>query len=84
MEIPSQLGYKSQTIHSSLYEQVDIHNAASQQKHLSGTKQSILGQILLQYPKLFDRKLGCYPRCKVHLDLKPDSTPCRCCPYPVP
>jgi hypothetical protein len=53
MEIPSQLGYKSPTIHSSLCEQVDIHDVASQQKHLSGIKQSELEQILLQYPKLF-------------------------------
>jgi hypothetical protein len=82
LEIPPQLGYKSPTIHSSLYEQVDIHDV--QQKHLLGTKHSELEQILLQYPKSFSRKLGCFLHCKVHLDLKPDATPCCCHPYPVP
>jgi hypothetical protein len=60
---------------------VNIHDVASQQKHLPGKKQSKLEQILLQYPKLFS---GNYLHCKVHLDLKPDAIPCRCRPYPVP
>jgi hypothetical protein len=81
LEIPFQL---ASTIHSSLYEQVDIHNVALQQKHLSGAMQSELEQILLQYPKLFSGKLGCYLHHSVHLDLKPDVTPSCCCPYPVP
>jgi hypothetical protein len=84
MEIPFQPGYKSQTIHGSLYEQVDIHNVALQQTHLPGNKQSELELILLRYPKLFSGKLGCYPHCKVHLDLKPDAIPCCCRPYPIP
>jgi hypothetical protein len=67
-----------------LYEQVDVHDVASQQTHLTGNKQSGLKQILSQYPKLFSGELGCYPHRKVHLDLKPDAIPCRCCPYPVP
>jgi hypothetical protein len=84
MEIPGQLGYKSPTIQRSLYEQVDIHDVALQQKHLSGAMQSKLEQILSQYPKLFSGELGCYPHRKVHLDLKPDAILCRCRPYPVP
>jgi hypothetical protein len=83
MEIPA-LGCKSPAIQSSLYEQVDIHDVALQQKHLSGAMRSKLEQILSQYPKLFSGKLGCYKHRKVHLDLKPDAIPCRCCPYPVP
>jgi Reverse transcriptase (RNA-dependent DNA polymerase) len=67
-----------------LYEQVNVHDAASQQTHLTGNQQSKLEQILLRYPKLFSGKLGCYPHRKVHLDLKPDTIPCRCCPNPVP
>jgi hypothetical protein len=59
MEIPIQLGYKSPTIQSSLYEQVDIHDVAIQQKHLSGAMRSELENILSQYPKLFSGKLGC-------------------------
>jgi hypothetical protein len=47
MEIPFQSGYKSQSIHGSMYEQVDIHNVASQLAHLPGNKQSELEQILL-------------------------------------
>jgi hypothetical protein len=50
MEIPFQPGYKLQTIHSSLYERVNIHNDASQQTHLPGNRQTKLEQILLQYP----------------------------------
>jgi hypothetical protein len=84
MEIPFQPEHKSQTIHGSWYEQVDIHNVASWQKHLPGNKQSELEQILLQYPKLFSRVLGCYLHHKVHLDLKPDAIPCCCHPYPFP
>jgi hypothetical protein len=80
MEIP----YTSPTIHSSLYKQVDVHDVAAQQKHLPGSKQSRLEQVLLQYPTLFTRKLGCYPHCKVHLELKKNTTPCCCHPYPVP
>jgi hypothetical protein len=81
---PFQPGYKSQTIHGSLYEQVNIYDVASQQAYLPCNKLSELEQMLLQYPKLFSGKLGCYPYHKVHLDLKPDTIPCHCCPYPVP
>jgi hypothetical protein len=63
---------------------VDIHDVASQQKHLSGALGSELEQILSQYPKLFHGKLGCYLHRKVHLDLKPDAIPSCCRPYPVP
>jgi hypothetical protein len=73
LEIPFQPGYKSPTIHSSSYEQVDIHDVSSLQKHLSDAMQSELEQILSQYPKLSSRKLGCYLHRKVHLDLKPDA-----------
>jgi hypothetical protein len=84
MEISFQLGSKSSTIHSSSYERVDIHDVALQQTHLSDAMRSDLEQLLLQHPKLFSRKLGCYLHSKVHLDLKPDATPSRCRPYPVP
>jgi hypothetical protein len=63
MEIPFQPGHKSQTIHHSLYEPGDIHDVASQQKHVPGNKQSELEQILLQYPKSFSGKLRCYLHC---------------------
>jgi hypothetical protein len=80
----SQLGYKSRTIQKSLYEQVDIHDVAIQQKHLSAAQQAELEQILSRYPRLFSGELGCYPHRKVHLDLKANAIPCCCRPYPVP
>jgi hypothetical protein len=76
---PMEIPYKSP-----LYEQVDVHDVATQQKHLLSSKQSKLEQILIQYPKLFSRKLGCYPHCRVHVELKQGATLCRCRPYPVP
>jgi hypothetical protein len=63
---------------------VDVHDVAAEQKHLPGSKLSELERIVLQYPKLFSGKLGCYLHRKVHLELKQDANPCRCCPYPVP
>jgi hypothetical protein len=71
---PMEIPYKSLVICSSLYKEVDVHDGATQQKHLPGSKQSELEWILIQYPKLFSRKLGCYLHCKVHLELKQDVT----------
>jgi hypothetical protein len=58
---------------------MSLHN-----KNIFQAMRSKLEQILSQYPKLFSGKLGCYPHRKVHLDLKPEAIPSRCCPYPVP
>jgi hypothetical protein len=77
-------GYKSKTIHSSLYEPVSVQDVAQQQRHLSDAQQSDLVCALSQYKKLFSGQFGCYPHRKVHLELKADATPSQSCPYPVP
>jgi hypothetical protein len=78
------LGYKSKTIKRLLYKQHDPHYVADQQIHLSTSQKQELAQLLMQVPKLFSRKLGCFPHKKVHLELQPNAKPFRCRPYPVP
>jgi hypothetical protein len=82
-ETPLLGGYKSKTIHSSLYEPVNAQEVAQQQRHLYA-QQSDPVRVLSRYKKLFSGQLGCYPHCKVHLELKADVTPSQSCPYPVP
>jgi hypothetical protein len=84
METPLLGGYKSKTIHSSLYEPVNVQDVAQQQRHLSDAQQSDLVHVVSQYKKLFSGQLGCYPHCKVHLEHKADATPSQSSPYPVP
>jgi hypothetical protein len=81
-ETPSLGGYKSKTIHGLLYEPVNAHDVAMQQGHLSDAQQSDLACVLSRCKKLFSGRLGCYPHCKVHLELKADPSQSR--PYPVP
>jgi hypothetical protein len=81
METPLLGGYKSKTIHSSLYEPVNVQEVAQQQRHLSDAQQSDLGHVLSRYKKLFSGQLGCYPHRKVHLELKADATPSQSRPY---
>jgi hypothetical protein len=78
------LGYKSKTIKSLLYEQHDPHYVADQQIHLSTSQRQELAQLLMQFPKLFSSKLGCFPHKKVHLELQANAKPFCCCLYPVP
>jgi hypothetical protein len=77
-------GYKSKTIKSALYEANDPRAVAKQQKHLTPSQRQDLADLLSRYPKLFSGKLGQCPHLLVHLELKPDATPARCRPYPVP
>jgi hypothetical protein len=83
-ETPLLGGYKSRTIHSSLYEPVNAHDVAKQQRHLSDTQKSDLVHVVSRYKKLFSGQLGCYPHRKVHLKLKAFAIPSQSCPYPVP
>ena len=78
------LGYKSKTILSSKYDEIETDKIAQQQKHLSQRQRKDLAKLLRKYTKLFSGKLGCYPHRKVHLDLKDGATPASCRPYPVP
>jgi hypothetical protein len=77
-------GYKSKTIKSSLYEEQDPHFVAQQQKHLTPSQRQDLTVLLSKYPKLFSGKLGKYPHCKVHLELREDAKLTQCRPYLVP
>jgi Reverse transcriptase (RNA-dependent DNA polymerase) len=43
-----------------------------------------LAVLLSKYPKLSSGKLGRYPHCKVHLELRDDAKPAQCRPYPGP
>jgi hypothetical protein len=70
-------GYKSKTIKSSSYEQHDPHVVAQQQIHLTPSQRQDLAVLLSKYPKLFSGKLGRYPHCKVHLELRKDARPDR-------
>ena len=69
------LGYKSKTIKSSLYEQRDPKAVADKQTHLSPSQRQDLAEILSRFPKLFSGKLGCYQHHKVLLDIKADAKP---------
>jgi hypothetical protein len=83
-ETPLLGGYKSKTIHGSLYKPVHAYDVAKQQRHLSDAQQSDLVCVLSHYKKLVSGQLGCYPHSKVHLERKADAIPSQSCPYPVP
>ena len=79
----AEAGYKSKTILHSKYEEVNAIDVAKQQTHLSSSQRDELAKLFAKYNKLFSGKLGKYPHCKVHLELKQGTTPVSCCPYPV-
>jgi hypothetical protein len=78
-----ELGYKPKNIKGSLYEQRDPHHVAEQQTHLSTSQRQELAQLLVQFPKLFSGKLGCFPNKKFHLELQTGAKPFHCCLHPV-
>jgi hypothetical protein len=77
-------GYKSKTIHCSLYKPVNVHDVAMQQKHLSGVQHSDLEHVLSRQKKLCSGQLECFPHFKVHSELNTDVIPSRTRPCPVP
>ena len=77
-------GYRTKSILSSKYKEVDVDNVASQQKHLSQRQQQDLAAVLKQHTKLFSGKLGLYKKRKVHLELEPNAKPVSSRPYGVP
>ena len=79
----ARLGYKSKTILSSKYEQVDPTLVAEHQQHLTGSQRQDLARLFAKYTKLFSGKLGKYPHRKVHLEIKEGSIPTAQRPYPV-
>jgi Reverse transcriptase (RNA-dependent DNA polymerase) len=65
------------------YEYVDTDQVAENQKHLTPEQCSQLANVLNRFQQLFSGNLGCYPQCKLRLDLLPDATPVRKRPYTV-
>jgi hypothetical protein len=77
-------GYRTKSILFSKYKEVDVANAASQQKHLSQRQQQDLAAVLKQHTKLFSGKLSLYVGCKVYLELEPGAKPISSHPYSLP
>ena len=73
------------SLSSNQYKAVDINDWVDTNcKHLDSTKRKQLADILIQYPSLWDNKLGTYPDSKVHLELTDDAIPHSSRGYPVP
>jgi len=63
----------------------DVEDVVRDQVHLTDDQRSQLLELLSKHTALFSGKLGCYPKRKFHIDLKPGTTPYHCkAPYPVP
>ena len=80
-------GYKKQgkTILPAKYEGIEsLDSVIAQQDHLSDEQKHKLLSTFQGHDRLFQGKLGCYPGKKIHLDLKPGSTPHHARPFPVP
>jgi len=55
------------------------------QSHLDEAQKTQRFEVLSTWTKLFSGKLGCYPKRKFHIDLKPGTVPYRCkCSYSIP
>ena len=64
---------------------VDLKELCAEQSHLTPEQQQELYYVLHKYKKVFDGSLGCYPKRKFHIELKPDAVPYHCDrPYSVP
>ena len=66
------------------YEKVDSEEVAELQKHLLPHRRKELGALLKCFNKLFDGTLGCYPHCKMHIELIDGARPVHMRPYAVP
>ncbi|MGH7974123.1 MAG: hypothetical protein ACREBR_01255 [bacterium] len=66
------------------YTEQDIKAVVAHQSHLTDNQQDKLRHLLLQFPALFNGKLGHYKKHKLHLDLKPGAVPYHAKPYSVP
>ena len=54
----------------SKYNLVDTNEVASNQKHSSTEKKTVLADLLKDFPTLFNGKLGEYKHQKIHLDVQ--------------
>jgi len=76
--------YLTNTILDAKYEKVDLHDVATNQKHLTPYQQNQLECVLDKYTNLFDGTLGVYPHKKFSIEIKPDTVPKHSRPYAVP
>ena len=53
----------------------DIEDIVAGQSHLDEAQKTQLLEVLSTRTKLFSGKLGCYPKRKFHIDLKPGTVP---------
>jgi hypothetical protein len=66
------------------YEQVDVDDAADNQKHLTPTQREEFKAVFHKYRKLFDGTLGVFPHKKCHIELEEGAEPVFARQYPVP
>ena len=73
--------YLTNTILYAKYEKVDVHDVATNQKHLTPGQQNEVECVLDKYTNLFDGTLGVYPHKKFSIEIKPDAVPKHSRPY---
>ena len=77
-------GLERSSILDAKYEAFDPHAIAESHTHLTPQQRVELGDLLSEFPQLFDGKLRTYPRRKVHIEMKENATPVNRRAYPVP
>ena len=66
------------------YELTDVADAVDNVMHLNAHQKKELLQVLQENSSMFDGTLGCYPHCKVHIELMPGAKPVHARPYSAP
>jgi hypothetical protein len=66
------------------YKTVDVIEVAQSCLHLKQEQRDQLQEVLVQFPVLFNGKLGHYPHHKLHIEIDLTATPAHSKPYPVP
>ena len=77
-------GYKSKTIHASLYERSNLQEIVDKCTYLTHDQQHQLFQLLSKFPKLFDGELKTFNGPPIHLELIDNPTPVHSRAYPIP
>ena len=67
--------YLTNTVLDAKYEKIDVHDVATNQKHLTPDQQNELERVLDKYTNIFDGTLGVYPHKKFSIEIKPDANP---------
>jgi hypothetical protein len=66
------------------YKEVNVIKVAQECVHLTQKQRDELQTLLLQFPRLFDGKLGKCPHQKLHIDIDKNVKPVHARPYTVP